>query len=125
MKGFEETALEHIDSVPELETLMLMWGSRTRAWTVENVASRLYISPESARGILRDLAEKSLVESSPGVDTYTYKSGSEAQDQTMAWLEETYRRETVPMSTMIHSKASRAVLDFARAFRFKVKKERE
>jgi predicted ArsR family transcriptional regulator len=119
--------LNHIDSVPQLETLLLLWASRPRAWSTEEVAKRLYISPGAARAILQELAVKSLIEPViepvPDTETYSYKSASEEQDLTLASLEETYRRETVPISSMIHSKASRAVLDFARAFRFT--KERE
>ena len=34
---------EHIDSVPHLEALILLWNSRPVGWTCDELASRLYV----------------------------------------------------------------------------------
>ena len=53
-------------------------------------------------------------------DQYYYRSNSDQQgtDALIDSVDKTYRREIVRVSTLIHSKGSSAVRDFARAFRF-------
>jgi hypothetical protein len=114
-----EFVLEYVDSVPHLEALLLLWNTRPRMWLVSEVAQRLYVNGDIAKSILQDLARQQLIEGSPeDPQQYRYASTSDEQDRTLQWVDETYRREIVPLSSMIHSKASRAVRDFARAFRF-------
>ncbi len=116
--------LDQVESVPHLEALLLLWNSRPQPWTVENLSRRLYVSTEVVRGLLHDLVRRRLVSLLPGSpDGYRYESESTERDQLIAALDATYRREVVRVSTMIHSKPSSAVREFAQAFRFT--KERE
>jgi hypothetical protein len=50
---------------------------------------------------------------------YSYFSRSKEQDEMMLLVDNAYRRDLVRISTMIHSKASSSIREFARAFRFK------
>lgn len=116
--------MQEIDSVSQLEGLLLLWHNRPRPWTAADLAQRLYVDGDAAREILLDLMRKQLISSLPGQpEKYHYESKSEEQDRLMARLDATYRREIVRVSTMIHSKPSPAVRDFARAFRFTKEKE--
>ena len=116
--------LDEIETVPHLEALLLLWNSRPQPWTVENLAKRLYVSTDIVDVLLEDLVRRGLIVCVPGApDGYRYESSSIAQDQLISTLDSTYRRETVRISTMIHSKPSSSVREFARAFRFT--KERE
>ncbi len=116
--------MQEIDSVSQLEGLLLLWHNRPTPWTVSDLAKRLYVNAEMAREILLDLTRKQLIGMLPGQpETYHYESKSVEQDQLMASVDTTYRREIVRVSTMIHSKPSPAVRDFARAFRFTKEKE--
>jgi predicted ArsR family transcriptional regulator len=115
--------LSEIETVPHLEALLLIWNSRPQPWTVENLAQRLYISTESANDLLKDLVRRALVVLTPGnPEGYRYQSDSKEKDQLLAQVDDTYRRELVRVSRMIHSKPSAAVRAFARAFR--ITKER-
>ena len=112
--------LKHIDSVPHLEALMLLWNSRPVGWTSEELASRLYIPQEKVNDLLRDLVRLQLIAESPvSPRKYSYFPRSEGQNEMMQHVDAAYRRDLVRISTMIHSKASPAVREFARAFRFK------
>lgn len=112
--------LTNIDSVPQLEGLVLLWESRPASWTADELAARLYISPEKAAEALRGLIRSGMIAELPGSPVrYAYFSRSEAQDALMLDVHTTYRRELVEVSHMIHSKASPAIREFARAFRFK------
>jgi len=115
---------ENIDSVPQLESLILLWNSRPVGWTEEDLASRLYIPQEQVPAVLRDLIRLQILQEIPG-DTkrYSYLPRSEEQDELMRGIDRAYRSDLVRISTMIHSKASSPVREFAKAFR--LKKDRE
>src|SRR4051812_43274225 len=109
--------LDQIETVPHLEALLLLWNSRPQPWTVENLSKRLYVSTEIVNALLDDLVRRGLVVCIQGTpEGYRYESSSIAQDQLLSTLDSTYRRETVRISTMIHSKPSASVREFARAF---------
>jgi len=120
----DEFILGQIDSVPHLEALLLVWNSRPTTWSVEELAQRLYVKREIAGRLLDDLARARLIGAVPGKpETYAYPPPSDERDRLIGLVDAAYRHEIVRVSTMIHSKASSAVRDFARAFRFT--KERE
>lgn len=108
--------LDEIDSVPHLEALLLLWNTRPRQWTNEDLSRYLYIPADRTRQIMRDLYQRDLVLCES--DVCSYHSG-EDRDRLMADVDRTWRRELVRVSNMIHSKASPSIRDFARAFRFK------
>jgi hypothetical protein len=119
-----EFILQNIDSVPHLEAIILLWNSRPVAWSPEELASRLYIDADKVAELLRNLVRLKLI--APTATTparFSYLSRSQEQDDFMRSLDAAYRRDLVRISTMIHSKTSSAVREFARAFR--LKKERD
>jgi len=115
--------LEHIDSVPHLEALLLLWQGDLDHWTAEDVAKRLWIDGEHARSVLQDLVRDQLIVLVPS-EREQYRYSPDAQvDQLMQAVADAYRGEMVRISTMIHAKPSSAVRAFARAFRFGKKQE--
>jgi hypothetical protein len=108
--------LEQIDSVPHLEALLLLWNTRTRRWANDELARYLYIPADRTRQILRELQQRDLIVCEDDACSYNADPG---RDSLMAAVDQTWRRELVRLSNMIHSKASPAVREFARAFRFK------
>lgn len=119
-----EFILKNIDSVPHLEALILLWNSGPVAWTRDELASRLYIAKEKVSDVLRDLVRLHLIaESRTSPLKYSYCTGSDEQDEMMRQVDAAYRHDLVRISTMIHSKASSAIREFARAFRFKKEQE--
>lgn len=114
-----------IDSVPELEALLLVWQTRPAVWTSAGLAKRLYILSEQAQVLLSDLSRKGLLSVVSGESAaYRYDPGSDQRDLLMARTEAVYRKEIVRISTLIHAKPSSAVRDFARAFRLTREKEK-
>jgi len=111
---------ENIDSVPQLEGLVLLWESRPALWTSADLAARLYIPSEDAVEILRSLIRIGIVAEVTGSPVrYSYLSRSGQQDELMSEVCITYRRELIRVSHMVHLKASAGIREFARAFRFK------
>jgi hypothetical protein len=110
---------EKIDSIPHLEALLLLWNTRPKRWTIQEVAERLYVKTDAASRILHDLLRNELISvitSSP--IEYGCQSVSEKMACLLGALDKTYREELIRLSTTIHSKASSGVREFARAFRF-------
>jgi len=123
-KDVYEFILQEIESVPHLEAIILLWNSRPVAWSEEELATRLYVDPRKVANLLQDLVRLQLVtETSSSPPKFSYFSRSKEQDELMQSLDAAYRRDLVRISTMIHSKTSSSVLEFARAFR--LKKERD
>ncbi|HXS78394.1 MAG TPA: hypothetical protein VN753_19600 [Terracidiphilus sp.] len=115
-----EYILEKIDSVPHLEAIILLWNSRPVGWSSDELASRLYVPAERTSEILQDLIRQQLVQQTAGSPPrFSYLPRNDEQNEWMIRVDTAYRREIVRISTMLHSKASPSVREFARAFRFK------
>jgi hypothetical protein len=107
--------LDNIDSVPHLEALLLLWNSRPTCWSPQQLGARLYVKEDESRGILSDLARANFAAAGEQPSGFCYNSKSPETDGLVAGVDANYRRQIVRISNMIHSKAVR---DFARAFRF-------
>jgi transcription initiation factor IIE alpha subunit len=111
--------LNQIDSVPQMEALLLVWESRPKKWIESELAERLYIGVDIVRNIMQELVRRRLlVSDTQGARQYFYESKSEELDGLIEAVAATYRRDLVRVSTFIHTKTSSAVRDFAKAFKF-------
>jgi predicted transcriptional regulator len=108
---------ERIDSVPQLEALLLLWENSQRPWTEDELAARIYVSRAVAAQILQSLQRQNLVTSESA--RYQYNPQWDATGQVMEEVATSYRRHLVQLATFIHSRASTAVREFARAFDLK------
>jgi hypothetical protein len=110
---------ENIDTVPHLEALLLVWQNSATAWSTETLAARLYVSSAQASTILDDLSRRGFVTQEPEGIAFRYAPEWDAQRGLMPRISETYRRNLVGITRMIHSKGSASVREFARAFQLK------
>ena len=111
---------ERIDTVPQLEALLLLWENPQRQWSEEELAARIYVGRQVAATILQALQRQQLATAGPGSPVrYLYNPQWDASGEVMPELAATYRRHLVPIATFIHSRASTAVREFARAFDLK------
>jgi hypothetical protein len=115
--------IERIDTVPHLEALLLLWESSPKSWSVEEIAVRVYVPPARAAQIAQDLVRQRLAlsekEDAAAVERYRYEASWDETGMMMQKTVEAYRHHLVRVANLIHSKASPAVRDFARAFQFK------
>ena len=108
--------LEHIESVPHVEALMLVCENAPRAWSAVELRQRTYVSVERVQVILRDLQRRGFLEvTTQGEERYTLTESSEARSIALR-IVDAYRRNVFQVSTLIHSRAPQAVREFARAF---------
>jgi DNA-binding IscR family transcriptional regulator len=108
---------DHIETVPHLEALLLLWENPDATWTEAEIAARIYVRPETAIEIVRAFVRRGFVKPQSG-GGYRYESDWDPRN-TMATIASAYRENLIPVSTFIHSKASSSVREFARAFEFK------
>ena len=110
---------DRIDSVPHLETVLLLAKEPSRTWTGEEIAARLYIGADAARAILQDLVRRQLAAARPDGAAWHYDERWDPTGEEMTTVERTYRQQLVRVASLIHSKGSAALRDFARAFDLK------
>jgi len=112
----------NIDSVEQLEVLLLLRRGLDRGWTAEEVARELYSHPSSILHRMTSLAGRGLLrELEPAC--YQYAPRSAELHETVTRLAELYRRRRVAVITLIASKPIENVRAFSDAFRFRRKKE--
>lgn len=97
----DQFILNEIESVPHLEMLLLLWNSKPRQWSQEELSKSLYIPLESVRRIAQDLEYRRLLTIS--AEGYAYNSGY-SRDVLMESVDQTYRQELIRISSMIHWK---------------------
>ena len=111
---------ERIDTVPQLEALLLLWENPQRPWSDDEVAARIYVSRAVAAQILQALQRQQLVMTEPEQAThYRYNPQWDPSGEVMPEVASAYSRHLVQLATFIHSRASTAVREFARAFDLK------
>lgn len=112
----------HIESVEELEVLLLVRRSLDRGWSAEDVARELYSHPTSiVRRFQRLLGSGLVRETSPGQVQYAPRSAE--LDQAVARVAEAYRERRVAVVSLIASKPIENVKAFSDAFRLRKRKE--
>lgn len=106
--------LDHIESVPHIEALMLIWENAPRTWSEVEISERIYRSLESTRKILRDLQREGLV-----MGTSEARHGlteDPARRDIATRIVEVYRGNVYRVATLIHARAPQGMREFAKAF---------
>jgi hypothetical protein len=107
----------NIDSIPQLETLLIMSEDPRRQWNEAELAARIYISQPTARAILQSLQRHKLIVASD--DRFRFGPVDDATQALVAQVANAYRSNLIPVANFIHNKASASVMEFARAFDLK------
>jgi hypothetical protein len=108
--------LRYIDSVAQLEALLLLRGNPDERWDVSKAAKRLYASEEETAGVLTQLCEDGLLSADEGV--YRYDCATADLRSIVDRLADVYSRHLIPVTNIIHAKPRR-IRQFADAFRFR------
>ncbi|HEU5132388.1 MAG TPA: hypothetical protein VFT26_09805 [Pyrinomonadaceae bacterium] len=110
---------ENIDTVPQLETLLMMNEKPDRNWSIADVASRNYITEQRATDTLQALLRRRLVVAENSPQCFRFNPASEDIRTLVAELAICYQRMLSAITEFIHSKPSASITEFARAFDFK------
>jgi hypothetical protein len=107
---------DRIDTVPELEALLLFFGQRPTALTVQQLADRLFVSRGLAAVVVGALERRRFIMPMATGLGYAYDSAWDSDGKFMTRVAATYRLHLIRVTKLIHSKAPTPVLEFARAF---------
>ncbi len=77
--------LAEIDSVPHLEALLLLFNSRPKMWSIDEMGQSLYVRNEVASKILESLVQRNLIAANPKAPgTFFYSQDEESRNQSAA-----------------------------------------
>ena len=113
---------EHIDSVEQLEILLLLHKDSARAWSAEAVARELRVSPISAGDRLKELMRAGILVRVEGVGSgaeYRYAPDSPKLAEAVNGLASAYTERRVTVINLIFSKPVDKIRTFADAFRLR------
>jgi hypothetical protein len=110
---------QHIESLPQLETLLLMQHDPQRDWSCADLAQSLYISSDMCAGIVTDLERGGFVARVAGSDRYRFACTNADSERLLTQLGAFYRERRVAVITQIYSNPVRKVQTFADAFRLR------
>jgi hypothetical protein len=110
---------ENIDTVPQLETLLLMNRAPDRSWLVAEVAAHNYITEQRAEDVLQALLRRDLVTADESPPRFRFNPATAQIRDLVQELARCYQTNLSRITTFIHSKPSVSVKEFARAFDFK------
>jgi hypothetical protein len=111
-----EFILRYINSIAQLEALLLLWRDPNVTWDLASMAKRLYISERETAEVLAQLSTDGLLSVNEG--TYRFNSPSPEQQQLVARLAEVYSKQLIPVTNIIHAKPRR-IREFADAFKLR------
>ena len=112
--------LANIDSIAQLEVLLLVWATPNQKCSCENIAERLYITQEDAAPFLSKLVTRGLIEvTDTQPHLFQYRSSSEELRRIVDQVADVYAIYLIPVTNFIHGKSKRNIQDFADAFKMK------
>jgi hypothetical protein len=109
-----ELITRRIDSVAELEALLLLFNEPQLRWDVGTVARRLYISEAKATAALRNLSTRGLARADD--ERWRFEPEEPALADAVRALSALYTQRLVVITALIHGKTGRGIEEFARAF---------
>jgi hypothetical protein len=116
----EQFIAQHIESLAELEMLLVMRREPERAWSGDDLSRELYVTPDVCAGIISELERRGFVRRDASNDKlYRYQSGSAEMDRLIDQLATLYQERRVAVITQIYSKPVKNVQTFADAFRLR------
>lgn len=120
----EQFILKHIESVAQLEALLLLRSDSNVGWNAGELSKRLYISEKETAEVLSRLhADGFVVAKTRKPTAYGYEPNTPELRQMVDRVAEIYAKYLVPVTKLIHSKPKTRVQEFADAF--KLRKEEE
>jgi hypothetical protein len=116
----EQFIQQHIDSLAQLEALLLLHKDPSRWWDAGGLAKALYTSTDICTALLADLARRGFLktETNPG-PRYAFQVSDAELNRLVANLDALYQQRRVAVTTLIYSKPVSKVQTFADAFRLR------
>lgn len=91
--------MEQVDSVVEMEAMLLLRKHGDRLWSARELAPLLYISQAQAQQLLESLASKGVV-----TDNFRYQPATPQQGGLIDALAQAYKTSLLTLTELIHRK---------------------
>lgn len=114
---FEAFVRDHIQSAEELETLLLLYRSTERWWTIDEIARELHLDRSSTRRALERLSGPFLEVRLEADVCFRFATLNEERERLTARLDDAYHRDRTALMHLVGRGG--AARDFADAFRLK------
>lgn len=111
-----ELIIRRIDSIAQIEALLLIRSNPREAWSAAQIATRLYVSEAEAADALDRLCAADLLRSLDG--KYRLDGIPPQHAALIDQLLAVYTQHLIPVTDIVHSKPRR-IGSFADAFRFR------
>ncbi|HZS03243.1 MAG TPA: hypothetical protein VFD58_00075 [Blastocatellia bacterium] len=112
--------LRNIDSVAQLEALLLLRGSPQSGWCARTAAEQLYIGEQEAAPLLGRLCEQGFVTASSGEPArYQYQPDPAELAGMVDRVAEVYAKHLAPVTNLIHARPRSRIQEFADAFKLR------
>src|ERR1700739_278593 len=115
-EAVRDFVLQYIDSITQVEALLLLRANPNERWTLASTTKRLYTSERDVELVLSRLTTDGLLRNDEGV--YRYNPSSPEMRSLIDQLAQIYARHLIPVTNLIHAK-ERRIREFADAFKFK------
>jgi hypothetical protein len=107
--------LQNIDSIAQIEGLVLVRSTPKTEWSVDAIAQKLFIGQAEAVTLLKRLSARGFLgETGNETGLYRYMPASQDLDKMIEKTADIYTRYLIPVTHLIHSKPR--VQEFADAF---------
>ncbi len=113
----QQFIVKSIDSIAQLEALLLLAAASEVPWPVPAIAARLYITESETKTLLDRLAVEGLAAGEGDPVQYRYRPASAELDDWVKRLAVVYSQHLVPVTNLIHAKPRTRVQEFADAFK--------
>lgn len=112
--------LMSIDSIAQMEALLLLRDKPQEEWDTATIARRLYISEQETSDVLTRLCAQGLlyVNGSPA-PRYQYQPQSTEMEQMVNRVADVYTKHLVSVTNLIHAKPRTRIQEFADAFKLR------
>lgn len=115
-EDLREFILKHIDSIAQIEALMLLRRDPGTPWNAVTVARQLYTTEKEAAAVLARLSADGFAAASES--SYRYESRSAELAAMVDRLAGLYSHQLIPVTNLIHAKPRR-IREFADAFKLR------
>lgn len=116
-EDIKEFVLQHIDSIADLEALLLLRRDPQKKWRATDAARRLYINERDSIEVMARLHARGFLALEG--DAYFYHSSSPDLARTVDRVAEFYAKHLIPITNLIHTKPASRIREFADAFKLR------
>lgn len=109
--------IRNLDSVAQLEALLLMRATAADVWFPSGLAARLYVADREAQAVLAVLHHRHFLQKTTA-GGFRYEPASDELRDLVDTLAAAYPRHLIAITRLIHAQAPTAVRSFAEAFYF-------